>query len=84
MKNELFEKYGLTTEDYVVTQDGAVIVKRTGIKKVKSAIGAQISIEVSGCGPDWCVVVAIGSYSVPIHKGELPMSELTIVDYQRK
>ncbi len=60
MKNELFEKYGLTAEDYVVTQDGAVIVKRTGIKKIRAKEKMIVTYEIAGCGSDWTTVIASG------------------------
>lgn len=60
MKSEILRKYNLTTADYVVAQDGSVIVKRTGIKKIRAVEGIEVHYFVSGCGIDWCTVVASG------------------------
>ena len=52
MKSEILRKYNLTTADYVVAQDGSVIVKRTGIKKIRAVEGIEVHYFVSGCGID--------------------------------
>ena len=57
---ELKNKYGLDENDFYHGEDKTVIVKRTGIKKIRERAEIEVDYEVVGCGIDWCVVLATG------------------------
>jgi hypothetical protein len=70
---ELKNKYGLDENDFYHGEDKTVIVKRTGIKKIRERAEIEVDYEVVGCGIDWCVVLATGRIileePIPNHTG---------------
>ncbi len=59
--SELLKKFGLSNDDIFVAEDGAIIVKRTGIKKIRKKKQIFVTYDVVGCDRDYCVILAKGS-----------------------